>query len=442
MKKYYKEIMIVLIVLLSRLPFIFNSLGSDLDAWREVYTGKILHEDHIYNVSRFPGYPLPELSYSLLYDSPYWVINLLSVLFTIGCCLYLFKILNFLKVNLSFPITIAFPFIPVIYLNSTVAMEYNWSLFFLLSSTYYLLKKNLWVSTMLFGLMVSARFNNIIFLPAFVFLIYAYSEKDIKRTIQFTALTFLFTFLFFVPVILKYGISFLQSSGDPEFNLSSLLSLATLYVFGTLGILAIIIGLTLQFFTHDCQKLKDLPQNNFAIFSILIVIFNLAFFIKYPLEAGYLIPSIPFILILLYYIMNEKLMKPVLFAVLLSPFLIHVNATKIQIKGTVFVNEDYENQQLKYAKDLIREINTHIQDQPAIFHLGNYSEQVLLIGNFDKNSNIKIVKNLSLKDQQEIINQKSSLYYINTNDGKIENNKTHMLDNYGILLYKDFELKR
>ncbi|MDN3692127.1 hypothetical protein QWZ06_07565 [Chryseobacterium tructae] len=434
--------MIVLIVLLSRLPFIFNSLGSDLDAWREVYTGKILHEDHIYNVSRFPGYPLPELSYSLLYDSPYWVINLLSVLFTIGCCLYLFKILNFLKVNLSFPITIAFPFIPVIYLNSTVAMEYNWSLFFLLSSTYYLLKKNLWVSTMLFGLMVSARFNNIIFLPAFVFLIYAYSEKDIKRTIQFTALTFLFTFLFFVPVILKYGISFLQSSGDPEFNLSSLLSLATLYVFGTLGILAIIIGLTLQFFTHDCQKLKDLPQNNFAIFSILIVIFNLAFFIKYPLEAGYLIPSIPFILILLYYIMNEKLMKPVLFAVLLSPFLIHVNATKIQIKGTVFVNEDYENQQLKYAKDLIREINTHIQDQPAIFHLGNYSEQVLLIGNFDKNSNIKIVKNLSLKDQQEIINQKSSLYYINTNDGKIENNKTHMLDNYGILLYKDFELKR
>ncbi|WP_160138583.1 hypothetical protein [Chryseobacterium sp. c4a] len=434
--------MIVLIVLLSRLPFIFNSLGSDLDAWREVYTGKILSEDHTYNASRLPGYPFPEFSYSLLYNSPYWIINLVSVLFTVGCCLYLFKILNFLKVNLSFPISIVFSFVPVIYLNSTVAMEYNWSLFFLLSSTYYLLNKNLWASAILFGLMVSARFNNIIFLPAFVFLIYAYSKKDIKKVIQFSALAFLFTCLFFSPVIFKYGISFLQSSGDSAFNLSSLLSLATLYIYGALGISAIILGLAIQFFTQGYQKLNNLPKNNFAVFSILIIILNLVFFIKYPLEAGYLIPSIPFVLTLLQYIVNEKLMKPVLFGLLLSPFLIHVNAAKVQIKGTVFVNENYENQQLQYAKDLIREINTHSKDKPTIFHLGNYSEQVLLMGNFDKKNNIKIVKNLSEKDQEEIITQKSSLYYINTGDGKIENSKTHMLDKYGVLLYKDFELKK
>lgn len=434
--------MIVIIVLLSRLPFIFNSLGTDLDAWREVYTGKVIHEDHIYNVSRFPGYPFPEFLYSLVYDYPYWAINLLSVLFTIGCCLYLFKILNFLTIKLSFLISVVFSFVPVIYLNSTIAMEYNWSLFFLLGSVYHLLKKNLCLSALLCGLMVSARFNNIIFLPAFAFLLYTFSEKDIKKVLQFSVLAFLSICIFFSPVILKYGICFLQSYGDAEVSLGSLLSLATLYIYGALGILAIISGLTIQLFKGGYQKIKNVSKNNFAIFSILMIVSNLVFFIRYPLESGYLIPSVPFVLILLQYILNEKLMKPVLLALFLSPFLIHINTQKIRVMGGIFVNENYEDQQLKYCNDLIREIKTHSGNQPAIFHVGNYSEQVSLIGNFGKNSNIKIVKHLSPQNQKDIINKKYLLYYSNTENGKTENSQTHMLDQYGTLLYKDFELTR
>lgn len=442
MKKYGKEIMIVLIVLLSRLPFIFNSLGTDLDAWREVYTGKVLYENHIYNVSRFPGYPLPEFLYSLVYHYPYWVINLLSVLFTAGCCIYLFKILNFLNIKLSFLITIVFPFVPIIYLNSTTAMEYNWSLFFLLAGVYHLLNKKIWLSALLLGLMISTRFNNIIFLPAFLFLAYIYLEKDIKKILQFSVLTGIFICIFFSPVILKYGINFLQSYGDSEVNLASILSLGTIYIYGTLGILAIILGLIIQLFREGYQRVKDVSKNHFALFSIMMIISNLIFFIRYPLEPGYLIPSVPFILILLQYIMNEKVMKPVLFALFLSPFLIHLTAKKVQFTGSVFINEKYEDQELAYCKKVIQEIKKRSENQPAIFHLGNFSEQILLMGNFDQNSNIKIVKNLNPKDQEDIINKKLPLYYIDTGNAKEENSKTHMLDQYGILFHKDFELKR
>lgn len=442
MKRYFKEFIIIVIVLLSRLPFIFNSLGVDLDAWREVYTGKVWHENHIYNVSRFPGYPFSEFLYSLVYDSPYWVINLLSVLFTAGCCLFLFKILNFLTIKLSFLISIIFSFIPIIYISSTTAMEYNWSLFFLLGSVYYLLKKNIWLSALLLGLMVSARFNNIIFLPAFAFFLYIYSERNIKKVLQFSVLASLSIITFFSPVLLKYGPNFLQSYGDSEVSLGSLLSLATLYVYGTLGIVAIILGLIIQFFKGGYPKIKSISKNHFVLFSILMIISNLVFFIKYPLEAGYLIPSIPFVLILLNYILNEKVMKPVLFALLLSPFLIHVTAKKIQVKGSVFTNEDYEDQELTYCKNVIQAIKTRSGNQPAIFHLGNFSEQISLMGNFEKNSNIKVVKYLSPEDQQDIIHKNRLLYYINTGDTKEENNKTHMMDQYGIFLYKDFELIR
>lgn len=434
--------MIVLIVIVSRLPFIFNSLGSDLDGWREVYTGKILHEQHIYQVSRFPGYPVPEFLYSLVYNAPYWCINLLSVLFTAGCSLLLFKILDFLKAKFSLPISIVFSFIPVIYLNSTIAMEYNWSLFFLLSAIYCIIKNNLWISALFFGLMVSTRFNNIIFLPALLFLTYFYTGKSTRKVCFYSFLSILFTCFLFSPVLIKYGTHFLQNSGDSEFNLASILSLATLYIYGAIGILAIGLGLIIQFFTGGYQKIKDLSKNHFITFCVIMIISNLIFFLKYPLEPGYLIPSVPFVLVLLQYIMKEQIMKIVLCFLFLSPFFIHITAEKIHFKGIVFTNEDYEDQGLQYCHNLVQEIKNRSKDQHAIFHVGNLSEQIMLVGKFDKNPNTEIVKNLSKKQEEAIINKKIKLYYINTIDGKIENEKNHMLDQYGVLFYKDFELNR
>ncbi|WP_123862039.1 hypothetical protein [Chryseobacterium artocarpi] len=442
MKKYFKEIMIVFVVILSRLPFIFNSLGSDLDGWREVYTGKVLHEEHIYQVSRFPGYPFPEFLYSLVYNAPYWCINLLSVLFTAGCSLFLFKILELIKAKFSPLIPIVFTFIPVIYLNSTIAMEYNWSLFFLLGAIYYILKKNIWISALFFGLIVSTRFNNIIFLPALLFLTYFYIEKSIKKVLLYSFLSILFTGILFSPVIIKYGPHFLQNSGDSEFNLVSILSLATLYIYGAIGTLAIGLGLIMQFFTGGYQKIKELGKNHFITFSAILIISNFIFFIKYPLEPGYLIPSVPFVLILLQYIMKEKMMKFVLFTLFLSPFFIHITAEKIRFKGMVLTNEDYEDQGLQYCSNLVQEIKKLSKDHHTIFHVGNLSEQIMLVGKFDKTSHTKIVKNLSKEQENAIINKKVKLYYINTIDGKIENEKNHILDQHGILFYKDFELNR
>ncbi|PWN67809.1 hypothetical protein [Chryseobacterium oncorhynchi] len=440
MPKYLKEVIITLVVVFSRLPFIFNSLGSDLDAWREVYTGKVWHEEHIYNVSRFPGYPFSEFIYSLIYDCPYWCINLLSVLFTVGCCLFFFRILEFFKIKLSFLISLVLSFTPIIYINSTVAMEYNWSLFFLLASVYSILNKKLWAASIFFGLIVSTRFNNIIFLPAFLFLTYCYIGKDIKKILQFSILSILFTFIFFLPVILKYGTHFLQSSGASEVSYPTLVSLGTLHVYGTLGILAIFLALVIQLFKGSFQKVKNLYRDHFMLFCIIMILSNLIFFLKYPLEAGYLIPSVPFLLILLQNVLEPKLMKIVLYGFLISPFFIHINTNKVNLKGIVFVNEGYEDQELEYCQNLIKKIETLSNNTPGIFHVGNFSEQILLMGNFSKNNTINIVKNLTQKDKEDIVSKKRPLYYINTVDGKIENDKNHMLKQHGILFYKDFEL--
>ncbi|MFP3835475.1 hypothetical protein [Chryseobacterium sp. SIMBA_028] len=171
-----------------------------------------------------------------------------------------------------------------------------------------------------------------------------------------------------------------------------------------------------------------------------MIVSNLIFFIKYPLEAGYLIPSIPFVLILLQKIVHQKLMNIVLYGLLISPFFIHINTKKVDFKGMVFVNEIYENQELEYCNNLIKKIEILSKDTPGIFHIGNFSEQILLMGNFENNNKLEIVKNLSRKNKEAIVNKKYVLYYINTVDGKIENDKTHMLEQHGKLFYKNFEL--
>ncbi|ANF50382.1 hypothetical protein A0O34_07575 [Chryseobacterium glaciei] len=434
-----KEAIIAVIILLSRIPFIFNSLGQDLDGWREVYSGKILSEYHIYNVSRFPGYPFPEFVFSLFHQQPYWYLNSLSIIFTMGACLFFYRILEYFKVSLSFLLAIILSFVPIIYLNSTVVIDYNWSLFFMLGSLYFILIKKKWVAVIFFGLMISCRLNNAIFLPAFAFLAYFQFGKNLKETIIFSGLLVLSAIIFFLPVIVRYEGDFLHSYGTESASLFSLFSLSTLYVYGAIGTLGILTSLIIQFFTDRFKNIQLLLKGHFIGFCFLMIFINFIFFVKYPLESGYLIPSIPFILIISQRILSDKLMKFTLLSLLISPFLISVNAKNFQIKGSIFVNENYEDQELQYCKTLIQKIKSAPEN--SIIHVGNFYEQLVLMGDFDFKK-VKLINNLSPENINLIKKGEKKLYYIETSNSDAENEKTHLFNEYGTLLYPKFELMR
>ncbi|AZA53071.1 hypothetical protein EG348_08610 [Chryseobacterium sp. G0201] len=434
-----KEVIIAMIILLSRIPFIFNSLGQDLDGWREVYSGKMLSEYHVYNVSRFPGYPFPEFVFSLFHQQPYWYLNSLSIIFTIGACLFFYRILEYFKISLSFLMAIVLSFVPIVYLNSTVVMDYNWSLFFMLGSLYFLLIKKKWAAIIFFGLMISCRLNNAIFLPAFTFLAYFQLGKNLKETIIFSVLLVLSAIIFFLPVILRYRGDFLHSYGTESVSLFSFFSLSILYVYGAIGTLGILTSLAIQFFTDKFKNIQFLLKDHFIVFCSLMIFINLIFFVKYPLESGYLIPSIPFILIILQRIISDKLMKFALFSLIISPFLISVNAKNFKIKGSILMNENYEDQELKYCKIVIQKIKSGPEN--SIIHVGNFYEQLVSMGDFDFKK-IKLVNHLSQENISLIKKGEKKLYYIETSNSDAENEKTHLFNEYGILLYPKFELMR
>lgn len=409
-----KEVwLLVIVITVSRLPFIFNSIGCDFDIWREAYSGKILREQHIYEVSRFPGYPFSEILFSLIYKFPYWFINSFSVLFTLGAALFFYKILLFKKINYALLISTAFSFVPVIFINSTNAIDYNWSLFFILGCTYFLMKEKITVATIFFGLIVSSRFNNLIFILPFLYFIYTeFKEKRRDYLIRFFLGSFFFLLLFFSPIIIKYKCKFLYHYGADNISLKQVISFSTLYIFGLIGCLSLLFFSVKELWIKRREifiKISKSYQDNFLIFSAIMVLLNFLFFIRFPLEAGYLTPSIPFFLILISNFFSKQSLKLFLISLFFSPFLLFLSAQKFEILGMVFSNEKMENQQLENSKNLINKID-RLPKNSVVFVSDSYEHLAFIKGGkgfIDK----KILKKITLVELKTLKEKSVPIFY-------------------------------
>jgi hypothetical protein len=171
-KEILNQWFILLVIFLSRLPFLNNGYGSEEDAWGLALTVKHIALNGAYEASRLPGHPLQELVYSLVWNQGAFVFNLLTALIStagIG-----FFISAFRKLNLRYAITsgIILAFIPVIYINSTNDMDYMWALSFILVAFYFLVKKNPILSGIFIGLAVGCRITSGAMLLPFAFWLY------------------------------------------------------------------------------------------------------------------------------------------------------------------------------------------------------------------------------------------------------------------------------
>lgn len=58
-----------LVILITRIPFLFDGFGSEEDAWALPMVAQRIAETGIYEVSRLPGHPVQEITYSLMADA-------------------------------------------------------------------------------------------------------------------------------------------------------------------------------------------------------------------------------------------------------------------------------------------------------------------------------------------------------------------------------------
>ncbi len=305
-----------IIFALSRIPFLnlgFSAFASpaDSDVLAVVNSAYLLRYDHVYTVSRFPGYPFYEYINAFFIEGGWIATNAATMVVSFICVLIFARILNFFKIRNKALLVLAFAFLPIIWINSVITMDYMWALMFILLGSYLAFTDKYLMAGVAIGFAVGTRFTSAFMIIPIVF--WALSERLNCRKI----LTFIFTavitsLILFLPVFHKYGFEFLQGSGflhtTPVGKSMSMLALSAVSSLSSMAVelFGIIALAFLIFFAILAFKNKHVHESrqllNFCWLTVLI--FILLYFI-FPYKVAYLIPVVPWGLI----IVNEKLQK-------------------------------------------------------------------------------------------------------------------------------------
>jgi hypothetical protein len=297
-------VLLSLAVFLSRLPFISDGFGLDGDSWSVFISARHWNETGEYTASRLPGYPVHEFLSSVLSPLGDSGLNLISA--ASGAIAVLFfgltlRLLRFRQVLLA---CAAMAAVPVIYIHSTTTIDYMPALAFIMSSMYFLLRGNLVVAGVLLGLATGCRITSGAMLIPFGILI---AENDglrnnLRRLLRLAVSTLVTALIVFLPVIATYGSGFFSYYNVPYPPVPKVLYKISIETWGVIGLAGIIISTGLLFLPDRITSKRFLfPRSvneRFVIAWLVAIDLYVIAFLKLPMEAGYLIPVVPFVIMI------------------------------------------------------------------------------------------------------------------------------------------------
>lgn len=298
-------IFLLIIVFISRIPLFITGFGVDGDAWYFAQTSLRLWNEGVYNVSRFPGFPIFEvLNAPIIGIGGSFASNFATFIFFI-VSLYIFKqIVQHLKLQFPYLIITSFAFFPIIWKNSAITMDYMWGLCGILVSFLLILKKRFIWAGILLGLAAGTRISHIVFILPFLFL---FESEKRNQWFVFVVVAIFTSFICYLPVMIFSSTS--QNISDDIYNLlrhSFLERIAfflyrLIYSIGILGFGAVIFIC----FLNRKKFIGLFSSNIFKMSSASIFLLLFLFFLA-PFEREYLLPMMPFLLILIFLIGNKK----------------------------------------------------------------------------------------------------------------------------------------
>ena len=292
--KFPAIVYLALIFLISRIPFInlgFSAFTNptDQDVLAVVNSAYLLRYLDIYTVSRFPGYPVYEIINSLFIGGGWIATNTATMIVSFICVILFAKILGFFKIQNKAILVFTFAFIPIIWINSAVTIDYMWGLMFTLLAFYMLFREKYNYSAIAISLAIGTRLT-LLFMVIPLFYWILYRKTDTKTIYTYSVITIISSILLYSPVLYKYGFGFLKYyPREIAFN-------EVLY-----GIITQLINIpTLIVLFIAFISVRNLPKGDSAYnLSVLIVFIYSILYIYHPAKPAYLIPLIPWGLVIL-----------------------------------------------------------------------------------------------------------------------------------------------
>lgn len=386
MSSTLRDRIIILTAGLIIFPLCFNSYGIDADGWGMVLSALRLAGTGEYIPSRFPGYPLPEFLFALVtilqmqLKIPH-IYNLIVCSFSIGTVLILYELTK--SFNISRPIypALALLFTPLFLINATGTMDYNISLFFLIAASKLASDKKLFLSGMMFGLAVASRLSTGTLAVAFILLIYLTEKKKfINNAFIFALGSILSLSPFLLILYYNFGFSFLTYYKDLYPSLMIVAGRITIRSWGIIGSLFIFSVFLIYYKKIFSIKLIiNSRHKNEIYFALLIIIIVLFQFFLLPHGTGYLLPMIPFILLLITKIISSEkaFLLPVVMFV--SAIFADIQPTGLTMQGPVindYLNREY---QINRMEAIWRFVHSDNSGEPALI-AGRTSEMLEVYG--------------------------------------------------------------
>jgi len=314
-------------VLLSRLPFLNAGYGLDGDSWSVALSAQLLHELGVYEVSRLPGYPVQEWLSSLVIGYGPFGVNLLSAIFSTICIAFFVLALKALRFKRPYLAGIAFAAIPAFYIHSTTAIDYNFALAFILIAFYFVIRDRLVIAGIFLGLAIGCRLTSGAMLVPFIIMILQADGliKNLIRMMKLSLPAFVVGAMVFYPVYADYGFDFFTFYNVPYPSIPKVLYKFSIEVWGVIGILGLVIATGLLFLPNKLKKRQYLfPRSvneKYIIAWLVAIDLYIIAFLKLPMEAGYLMPLIPFVILIFGKYLYDKAFEFLCIMLICSPFL-------------------------------------------------------------------------------------------------------------------------
>lgn len=203
-------LLVLLLIFISRIPFLYSGFGVEEDAWAMRLVAERIATSGNYEVSRLPGHPVQEFMYSLIWNRGAVAFNLLTLLLsTVGIAFFMMSLYKLQIRNYLWP-GVALAFVPVIYNNSANALDYTWALSFLMMSFYFVVRNNAIVAGLFMALAIGCRITSGAMLLPYCFLAWQLvpTHRSVGSVVKIIGAAILFSILIFIPVFNTYGFDF------------------------------------------------------------------------------------------------------------------------------------------------------------------------------------------------------------------------------------------
>lgn len=426
----FKLWLFALAIFLSRLPFLSQGYGLDGDSWSVAIIARNIAHTGQYEVSRFPGYPVQEYICSLFYNGYAWRLNLLTAIISTIGILFFALTLKTWKFKYVFLASTALAFVPIIYINSTTTIDYVWALSFLLISLYFVARYNAILAGIFIGLAIGCRITSgAMLLPYAIMILQTGDRKqNILKIIKLASSALLVGALLYYPAYARYGTGFFTYYDLPYPSISKVLYKFFIETWGLVGLLALFISVCLFFLPGPVTARKYLfPRSvneKYVVAWLIAIDLYIIAFLRLPMESGYLIPMIPFVILIFGKYLYSKAFTFLAVMLILSSFFFNISPVEREdaatasalsftfnqgeerlsldaLEGPIFSYESRRENGMKFTADLLQSFDT--LKRKSVLVAGRWYNQLYLQRKDSTELDVQI---------RDYIKQDSLLYFI------------------------------